>query len=875
MSLEEYKKKRNFSKTNEPNGGKTSGGELRFVVQKHAASHLHYDFRLEMRGVLKSWAIPKGPSMITEKARLAMLVEDHPYNYLRFEGMIPEGQYGAGTVIVWDEGTYETPESTDKSKKAQEHSLLKQFYAGALLIKLSGQKLKGQFGLIKAPDKGRNSWYLLKANDEHSLTTDILKEDKSVISGATIEELATDPSASEWQSNRKKPEQSASNPGNSYKDLLQKGQKAPMPKSISPMNCTLIKEIFNDSNWIYEVKFDGYRIVSFINNSKVRLQSRGGLDYTDRYEMIAEELKKLRLKVVLDGEIVVLDKKGKISFDALQKYQPGNPIIYYVFDVLWANGYDLSHLSTIDRKTILKQLLPENELIQYAAHFEDGNGLWQEVQELELEGIVAKKKSSQYYPNRRSKEWLKLPSKKRQEFVIGGWAESAKARAFRSLLFGAYNNKGELEWIGRSGGGYKESEMPSILKKLKAIEIDKSPFVNKVLDTKGATLHYVKPKLVANFEFAAWTTSGRIRKPATFLGFRKDKQPADVVREVPLTEKQERRVIHAKAALPKRKDEIRSPAGSNWRLIEKEVVTSHQQFEVGGEKLELTNVEKEIWPGIFKAELIEYYHRLYPVIYPYIKDRPQSLHIKNINANAPGFYIKDMEGRQPQWTDIFSVRRKHARKGKRNVIDYLVCNNEASLLYIINLGCIDVNPWNSKTTDYLHPDYVVVDLDPSDEDFKKVIETAKAAKQYFEELGINAFPKTSGKTGMHLYIPCKGFSYPEARRITVHMCEEIQKLVKNITTTEVTISKRGKRLFIDYSQNDEADTLAAPYCIRPFKEPRVSAPLQWREINSDLHPSDFTIHNIEKRLKKKGEIFIDVLDEKTATRNSRILKNLW
>ena len=331
-----------------------------------------------------------------------------------------------------------------------------------------------------------------------------------------------------------------------------------------------------------------------------------------------------------------------------------------------------------------------NEVLRFSESFDDGEALYRQALDLDLEGIVAKRRDSPYMPDARDNNWLKTPTRKRQEFVIGGWAESDKARSFRSLLFGAYNGKGDLEWIGRSGGGYKEKDMPGILTELQKREIEKTPFINKVLDTKGAKIHWVKPELVANFEFATWTKTGRIRKPATFLGFRLDKKAKDVVREVPLTDQQEEQIKEEpKTTEPPATD-------SNWPKILNKKIESERDFEFGGHTVTMNNIEQELWRGISKARLITYYHSICPYILPHLKDRPLSLHIKQDGANAPGFYIKDMEGHQPDYLDIFEDQRRHPKKGKRNQIDYAVCNNEAALLYLINLGNIDLNPWSSR-----------------------------------------------------------------------------------------------------------------------------------------------------------------------------------
>jgi bifunctional non-homologous end joining protein LigD len=879
MGLTEYKSKRKLQRTPEPSGGKSTDKKLHFVIQKHAASHLHYDFRLEMRGVLKSWAVPKGPSLDPKVKRLAMLVEDHPYDYKDFEGIIPEGNYGAGTVIIWDQGTYEPVEKTP-DKEAMEKSLLKQFYSGSIKFYLHGKKLKGLFNLIKTPERGNTSWILTKIKDQHTTTKDITENDKSVVSKKTIDEMSNDFGAKKWSSNRKRSQNIEKKDNNDLQTFISKGRKASMPQYVSPMLCTLTKEPIDDSDYLYEIKWDGYRIISYVNGDKVVLHSRSGLNYTSKYPNIVRELKSFKHNFVLDGELVVLNDEGLPDFNALQNYRGHDtPITYYVFDIIWLDGYDLKHLPLTDRRQILETLLGENETIKLNATFDDGIGLYEEMLKRQLEGVVAKKKDSFYREGERRNNWLKIPTRKRQEFVIGGWAESDKVRSFRSLLFGAYEN-GEFKWVGRSGGGYKEKEMPSILEKLKKIEIKKSPFINKVLDTKGATIHWVKPEVVANFEFADWTNSGRIRKPATFLGFRKDKKAIDVVVEKPKSadtveiENKKEELLETtikKKSSNKSKERIRD---ENWEELEKIPITSEGEFDIAGCKVQITNFEKEIWKGITKADLIQYYHTIAPLILPYLKDRPLSLHIKHKGVHDQGLYIKDMAGREPDCAEIFTDKRRHSKKGKRDLIDYLVCNNEATLLYAINLGCIDVNPWMSRKDQPDRPDFINIDLDPTDDDFEKVIDVALATKEILSKYKLTSFIKTSGKTGIHIYLPVSGIDNASARRYSELLGKEIYQLVPKISTLQISKELRGNKVLIDPSQNNYAATLACVYSVRPYHIPTVSTPLEWKEVKKGLDPSKFTIQTIHERIKKKGDLFKDVLNKKWAVENKKQLDKI-
>jgi bifunctional non-homologous end joining protein LigD len=532
-----------------------------------------------------------------------------------------------------------------------------QFYKGEMRISLNGHKLKGKFALIKDSSKGDNSWYLIKVKDSYASTTDVTSNDKSVVSGLTIAEMTENPKAKKWQSNRANKEEVAKGSAELDQELLKQGVKSPMPPKVEPMNCTLIKEPFNDPAWTYELKLDGYRIIAIKKGPDVKLFSRSSLNYSKRYPAITEALKQLQFDAIIDGEVVVTDEKGRPDFDLLQKYREGMPIVYYCFDLLWLDGYDITGLTLMQRKALLKTAIPVNDLIKYSEDFDDGELLFEQIKIMKLEGIVAKRKDSKYQPGKRVKDWLKLPTEVKQEFVIGGWTESESGRGFRTMVFGAYEN-GELKFVGHSGSGFTDKAMQRIADMLLKIEIKKKPFVDEV--DHSTPLHWVKPILVGNFKFSTWTAGGKIRKPAIFLGFREDKDPKDVVREVPLSAKDEEKLIKentSEVAFPDigkkeqatshKIEHVDTSADSHWSEIEKQEITSAEDFEIEGNQLRLTNVEKELWQGITKAHLIQYYHAVAPYILPHLQQRPQSLLIKLFKPTAPGLYIKDMEGRQP------------------------------------------------------------------------------------------------------------------------------------------------------------------------------------------------------------------------------------
>jgi bifunctional non-homologous end joining protein LigD len=663
------------------------------------------------------------------------------------------------------------------------------------------------------------------------------------------------------------------------KTLVEKDERTTMPTAIQPMLATLVKQPFTDDDYVFEVKWDGYRIIAYCEGGSVKLQSRGGEDYTKKYPAVVRALKAMNVDWVLDGEIVYLNAEGKPDFDALQKVNGQKaPIVFYVFDLLWLAGTNVMNKTLLERKQLLKENLQDDAVVKYSDHFDDGMTLFEQIKNLGLEGILAKRKDSKYIPNDRSKRWLKVTVDKRQEFVIGGWVESEKRNTFRTLLFGSYED-GVLKWKGHAGGGFKEKEMPRILERLRQIETNKNPFDSDVQYSEGKP-HWVKPELVANIKFATTTRSGKIRKPAIFLGFREDKKAEQVeterVKEAPNARilkperKSQEKKSHGNNAIARRM--LPASSESNWRQLEQEPIKNQEEFEVDTCHITLYNVDKVLWKGITKADLIQYYNAVSRYILPHLEHRPLSLHVKPNGPKAPGLYIKDMEERQPDCAEIFTTPRKHKKAGKRDVIDYLVGNNAATLLYVVNLGCIDINPWTSRVENSTYPDFIIIDLDPSDNNFKKAVEAARATKEFFDLHKLKAYIKTSGKTGLHLFLPCSAFTFPQARRIAENICKEINALVPSITTTEVTVADRGTKLYLDPNQNDYADTVASAYSVRPFNTPQVSTPIEWRELKNGLTADEFNIETILSRVEKKGDLFADTLDKRIAVKNDKLLK---
>jgi len=887
MGLSAYKKKRSFNKTPEPEGKKkASDGVLHFVVQKHAASHLHYDFRLEMEGVLKSWAIPKGPSMNPQDKRLAMMVEDHPYDYKDFEGIIPEGNYGAGTVIVWDEGTYEPIESIEKGKKA-EKDLLSQLHKGSLKIRMHGKKLKGEFALVQTKGRGENSWLLIKHRDKYATDADITKKDKSVQSGMKLEQVAKE-STHEWVSNRKssttkKPKAATSSKKSSsatapkkvkatkkkvpsnIEALIKKGTREAMPSDVIPMLSTLTDEPFNDKDWIFEIKWDGYRALAYVNGAKATLMSRKNLSFNNKFSSVADALQALELNALLDGEIVALNEEGKGDFQLLQQWQKTGQgeLVYYVFDLLWINGYNVMDLPLIERKEILKSILPDDATVRYSDHVEeDGESFFAAAAKQGLEGIMAKHANSNYTPEVRTKQWLKIKTTQRQEVVIAGFTEARGSRKhFGALVLGVYE-KDKLIYVGHTGSGFTEKSLNEAYKKLKPLVISKSPFAEKPKTNMPCT--WVKPQLVCEVKFSEWTKDNILRQPI-FMGLREDKDARDVKKEKAVSVDPDA-IEKESAPIQKQTTSAKMPTKTAKKKTASKAASAKEALLNGKEKdqvviiskreLTFTNLDKVYWPAdkITKRDMLNYYYQIAPYIMPYMKDRPQSLNRFPDGIKKPGFYQKDVTGKVADWI----VRHDYIVEGQPK--EYLVCTDEATLMYMANLGCIEMNPWHSTIQKPDNPSWCVIDLDPGDISFDKVIETAQVIKQLTDELGIDSFCKTSGSTGLHIYIPLgAAYDYDQSRQLAELLVTFIHQQIPSFTSLERSPAKRKDKIYLDYLQNRSIQTIAAPYSLRPKPGATASAPLDWDEVKKGLSIQDFTIKNLYDRVKETGDLFKPVL----------------
>ncbi|SHL14424.1 bifunctional non-homologous end joining protein LigD [Chitinophaga jiangningensis] len=905
MSLAKYRQKRTFNTTPEPTGGKSGGKTLHFVVQKHDASHLHYDFRLEMEGVLKSWAVPKGPSMDPEVKRLAMMVEDHPFDYKDFEGIIPKGNYGAGTVIVWDEGEYLPAEADKKLKTSPEKQLLHQLYSGKIKFILKGKKLKGEFALVKASGRGENAWLLMKLNDKYATTADVTKKNKSVISSKTIEQVAAAPEK-EWKSNRaakvtEKPVRKKAAP----EPVKPAGKKAPMPKEVQPMLATLTKGPFDKPDWIYEIKWDGYRAIGYLNKAKVELLSRNQISFNTKFNTVVDALKEWNTKAVVDGEIVALNDNGDPDFQALQNFlKTGRSahIVYYIFDLLWYDGRDLRQLPLLERKQLLESILPQdNPVLLYSNHITgEGTAFFEAAVKRGLEGIMAKAADSVYSTGRRAESWLKIKNNQQMEAIICGYTEGRNSRKyFGAVVLGKYVGK-KLHYIGHTGGGFNEQLLKELYAKFQPLKTDKSPF--SPVPKTNMPVTWLKPELVCMVKYAEVTQEGILRQPI-FLGLREDKKganeknekvvatpPSEKITKMATTAKPPKKAAAKKAAPKKAAAKKATPkkaatakatpkkaaAAPAKGATAKKATTSPRnkkgntangflppdekdvEVKMDGHLLKFTNLDKYYWPleKITKRDMINYYAAVADYIFPYLKDRPQSLNRFPEGINGFNFYQKNVEDKVADWISTFPYTSESDGETK----SFLVCKDKATLLYMANLGCIELNPWHSTIKKPDNPDYCLIDLDPDKNPFSQVVETALVVKDVLDAIGADSYVKTSGSTGMHILIPLGAkYTFDQSRMLADLVVGIVNKRLPETTSVVRTPAKRKGLIYLDFLQNRQIQTMACAYSLRPKPGATVSAPLSWSEVKKGLNMKDFNIYTMPERLAKKGDLLKGLL----------------
>jgi bifunctional non-homologous end joining protein LigD len=813
--LAPYRAKRSLERTPEPAGSHASGGNAGtgglFVVHKHAARRLHFDLRLQMGGVLRSWAVPKGPSYDTADKRLAVMVEDHPLEYGDFEGRIPDGNYGAGAVIVWDRGRWLPIEDPVAGLEK-----------GKLLFELRGHKLHGLWTLVKLK-KSDKEWLFIKERDSYAGSSAPQPPEESVLSGLTVEDL-----------------KAGRTPGGGIRAELERlgAPQRNVPAETAPLMLAESRDMpFTDPAWLFELKLDGYRLLA---SAGPRLFSRNGNDLSHCFPEVSRAVAALPVGgLVLDGEVVALDEAGRPSFQRLQ--QRGkltrsldirqaaveNPVTFYAFDLLAAEGFDLRPLPLVVRKRLLRKLLPPAGAIRFLDHFEgDGELLYQHVQKLGLEGIVAKQADSTYRTGR-SPCWLKIRTRISDDFVVVGFTASKGQRTgFGALLLAQYVD-GALVYSGRAGTGFSDKQLTEVREILARSRRDGPVCAGPIPQEKGIT--WTEPRMVCEVEFTEWTEERLLRQPV-FLHFRDDKEPEECLR----------------AAERAPSNRARGQRGSG---AEKEAESPASRPAALPPRFEFSNLDKLFWPeeGYTKGDLIEYYRAIGPWILPYLKDRPVVLTRYPDGITGKSFFQKDAPGFVPEW---IRTERMWSEQAERE-IDYFVCNDEAALLYLVNLGTIPLHVWGSRTSKIERPDWCILDLDPKEAPFSHVIEVAQATHALCDEIGLPHFVKTSGSSGLHVMIPlgcqCR---YDETRSLGELLARLIVAELPDIATITRQVSRRAGKVYIDYLQNGAGRLLVAPFSARPLPGAPVSMPLRWNEINRNLDIRSFTIENAIQRMKK-------------------------
>ncbi|MFY1048289.1 DNA ligase D [Chryseobacterium sp. GP-SGM7] len=828
MALKDYNKKRKFDATSEPKGKtKKSDEKLIFVIQRHAASRLHYDFRLEMEGVLKSWAVPKGPSLNPEDKRLAMMVEDHPYDYKDFEGNIPEGNYGAGQVEVWDSGTYEPLDET--SKLSDEKELLKELKAGSLKFILHGKKLKGEFALVKMKNAENNAWLLIKHKDKFA------KDEYDA-----EENTAKNSQVTKFLEEKKKPKKQQKEVITSetkpvFRRFNSLVDEKKLENYIKPMLAKLHDKPFDDEDWVFEIKWDGYRAIADLSKKQPLFYSRNGISFLSKFNKIAVDFENQKHKMILDGEIVAYDENGKPSFQFLQQIGENSDLAltYQVFDLLWLNGHSTEELPLIQRKELLKDALIETDVIKYCDHIpEKGIDFFEQMKKMQLEGMIAKKSDSVYNENSRSSDWLKIKFTNTEEAIICGFTEPRGSReGFGALILGKHID-GKLIYAGHTGTGFNKDLINEIHERLLKLVTKTSPFENVPKTNMPVT--WTKAELVCEIKFSEITKDGIFRHPV-FVAIREDKNPEDL--------NQKTKEMKAKTSPKKAVSDEKDP----------EIILNRR-------KIKLTNQDKIYFPkdGVTKGEVIDYYQSVSKYILPHLKNRPLSLNRFPNGIEEMGFYQKDAGKNTPEWIKTTKVYSESTDKN----IDYIYCNDKATLAYLNNLGCIDLNPWNSSLPDLENPDFLVLDLDPSKKNsFDDVIETALQINEVLKSIKIKGYCKTSGSTGIHIYIPMGGkYNFDQVKDFAHILMKQVNEKLPKLTTLERSLQKRDdKKIYLDYLQNRSGQTLASVYSIRPKESASVSMPLEWEELKKGLKPTDYTIHNALERIIEKGDLFKPVL----------------
>ena len=882
MALETYRQKRDFRRTREPKGAPRARKGHSFVVQKHAASHLHYDFRLELDGVLVSWAVPKGPSLDPADKRLAMQVEDHPVEYGGFEGTIPKGEYGGGTVMVWDRGIW-TPDGDPRAGLAKGH----------LKFTLQGEKLAGAWDLIRTRGSryggkaGDRAWLLIKENDAYARVGGpavVETAPDSVASGRDMDAIA-EAADSVWHSDRtdavgatspasraREPvppatrRKSASRAAAKVEvkaaariDAKIDAAKAPMPAYVAPMLATLVPAAPGGDDWIHEIKYDGYRMVVSVQRRKARLYSRNGKEWTHVFPAVAADLAALPVSTAwLDGEVVVLDDAGRPSFQALQNALAGGPatgLAFFVFDVMYLDGRDLRALPLTQRKAVLRKLVGKGRAAVRMGPEIAGRGdaFFHQACKLGLEGTLAKRADSPYSSGARNGDWRKVKCVQRQEMVIGGYTEPSRARTgFGALLLGHYAGD-ELRYAGKVGTGFDERTLQTLHRELVKRERPAAPFANPPRGYEAKGVHWLKPDLVAEIAFTEWSREGALRHPS-FQGLRTDKAAREVVREAPApgdasapAPSGRRNATPASSAKPVRDA---SPA-RKARQPAKAAAPSRARATPAGplEGITLSNPDKPYFPesGITKAEVAAYYAAVAPYLVPHLAGRPLSL------VRCPdGWQGQCFYQRHADKAVNAAVTRIEVPEGDRGTATYLAAGSAKALVALVQWGVIEMHPWGSRAPRLDRPDRLIFDFDPdADVSFESLVEGVRLLRTLLEEVGLTGFLKTTGGKGLHVVVPIRAtLDWDTAKAFARSVADMMMHTFPDRFVVTASKARRKGRIFVDYLRNAEGATAVAPYVVRARAHAPVAMPIAWEELDHDVRGAFFNVRNALARLRE-------------------------
>jgi bifunctional non-homologous end joining protein LigD len=832
------------------------GPRPRFVIQKHWARNMHYDLRLELDGTLKSWAVPKGPSTKAEEKRLAVHVEDHPIEYGSFEGVIPAGNYGAGSVIVWDRGWFGSFKPED---------LLEQYERGKMELELFGFKLRGRWTLVRMGKKDKE-WLLLKKHDGAANATEAIdRYPESVITGLTVEEMRDMTGSLAALGERV--------------DSLDAPRREPAPRDVTLMLATLAKSPPSGPDWSFEIKYDGVRVLAWRRDEEVRMFGRSGEEITARYPEVTAAFRALPCpQFLLDGEIIADDENGRPSFQRLQGRmgltKPRDieaatarvPVRAVVFDCLGLLGHDLRDLPLVSRQEILARAVPRLGTVQRSDHVvAHGPAFLEAAAGLGLEGIVAKRLASRY-TGRRGSDWIKVKCDRRQEFVIGGYTAPQGARSgFGALHIGVYDGP-KLVYVTKVGTGFDGATIDRLLAMMETLQRATSPFEERSPKEKGNT--WVEPRLVCEVRFTEWTRDGGLRHP-TFLGMRTDKAPEECRREEPVGAGSHAEDAGAADAVmpaadpgeadPETGTAPRPPRRLSASATAPATALARPRLAESDRKVHLTNLKKVFWPdGATKGDLIGFYETVAPLLLPYLRDRPLVLTRFPDGISGKSFFQKDAPVYVPDWvrTEMIS-----SGDGDRD-IRYFVVDDVESLRYVANMATIPLHVWSSRVATLENPDWMILDLDPKEAPFTHVVQVARALKTILDELELPSYVKTTGSTGLHILVPMgRRYTHEETRTFARLLAVLTVDAVPEISTVARMIKGRGGKVYVDFGQNGRGNTIVAPFSVRPLPGAPASCPLRWDEVTARLTPTAFTIRNIPERFQSMDDPMVPVLGE--------------